>query len=58
MESYSWTICCLTSCSNGIRHMRARVIKDHMLLWNVTGKERCCCQLMPRVQEGKDDDQP
>jgi hypothetical protein len=33
------------------------VIRDHLLFWGVARKGRCYCQLMLRLQEGKDVDQ-
>jgi hypothetical protein len=35
-----------------------KVVGDHMPPWNVVGKGRCYCQLMLRLQKGKDIDQP
>jgi hypothetical protein len=34
------------------------VVKDHMLAWGVARREMCCCQLVLRLQEGRDIDQP
>ncbi len=34
------------------------VVEDDMLLRGVVEKKMCCCQLMLRLQEGKDVDQP
>jgi len=34
------------------------VREDHMLFWGVVGKEMCCCQLMLKLQEGRDVYQP
>jgi len=39
MESWSWTICCSMSCSNGGRCMWARAVKVHMPPWSVVGRE-------------------
>jgi hypothetical protein len=33
-------------------------IKDHMSFWGFTRKGKCYCQLMLRLQEGMDVDQP
>jgi len=35
-----------------------RAIKDHMPPWGVAGKGRSYCQLVLRLQEGRDIDQP
>jgi hypothetical protein len=35
-----------------------KVVKDHMLSLSVVGIERCCCQLVLRLQEGRDINQP
>jgi transketolase C-terminal domain/subunit len=37
---------------------KLRTIEDHMSLSGVIGKARCYCQLMLRLQKGKDVDQP
>jgi hypothetical protein len=34
------------------------VVEDHMSPWGVARKEMCCCQLMLKLQKGKDVDQP
>ncbi len=34
------------------------VVEDHMPPWGVVRKEMCCCQLVLRLQEGRDVDQP
>jgi hypothetical protein len=34
------------------------VVGDHMLPWGVVGKGGCYCQLVLRLQEGRDVDQP
>jgi hypothetical protein len=33
-----------------------KVIEDHMPLWDVGGKGRCCCQLVLRLQKGRNVD--
>ncbi len=35
-----------------------RVVKYHILPWDVVGKEMCYCQIVLKLQEGKDVDQP
>jgi hypothetical protein len=35
-----------------------KVVKYHMLSLSVVGIERCCCQLVLRLQEGRDINQP
>jgi hypothetical protein len=34
------------------------VVEYHMPPWSVAGEEMCCSQLMLRLQEGRDVDQP
>jgi len=35
---------------------KLKVIEDHMPLWDVGGKGMCCCQLMLRLQKGRNVD--
>jgi hypothetical protein len=39
-------------------HLHVGVLKNCMLPWGVAGKDRCCCRLVIKIQEGKDIGQP
>jgi len=56
MESWSWTICCMMNGLNGKRHAWVRGGRSHISPWSVAQKEMCHCQLMLRLQEGRDVD--
>jgi hypothetical protein len=35
---------------------KLKLVKDHMLLWDVGGKGKCCYQLVLRLQKGRNVD--
>jgi hypothetical protein len=58
MDSWSWTICCLMSCSYERKHVRTRGDRRSHGALRCCWKVRCYCRLMLRLQEEKDVDQP
>jgi hypothetical protein len=57
MKSWSQTICCPMNCSNEKKMCKLGVVGDHMPPWSVARKGRCYCQLVLKLQVGRDVDQ-